>query len=170
MLQHPPRVPAGPEEHREREQEVERGASHEGQIILGPDEREPSGPSPARAARLRVGSAAAAHVPHAVARVVRIQRSGDAKTVVREAALATTTIQRAIVLLDRSPGLVSKELGRLIGAELGMNWAAASHLRYGSALKQWVEWISPSVSLFDGGGELKGGRLSNSCSQKPGQA
>jgi hypothetical protein len=103
-------------------------------------------------------------------RVVRIQRSGDAKAVVREAALATTTIQRAIVLLDRSPGLVSKELGRLIGAELGMNWAAASHLRYGSALKQWVEWISPSVSLFDGGGELKGGRLSNSCSQKPGQA
>lgn len=92
--------------------------------------------------------------------MLRVQKSGDAEAIVKEAALATTTIQLALSLLDSNPNLAGKELGKLVGDELEMNWARASHVRYGSALKQWADWISPSESLFSTQSTLRQTRLS----------
>lgn len=64
----------------------------------------------------------------------------DAEKIVALRARATTTIGASTEILRKKGNMSGLELGKELSERFGVRWSEGSQRRYGTALRQWVEW------------------------------
>lgn len=78
--------------------------------------------------------------------VVLCATPDDAGALVAERARQTSTVVAASEFLARHADAQGLEVGKHIAEHFNMEWSEGSLRRYGSAIRQWVEWSQQSVA------------------------
>lgn len=69
----------------------------------------------------------------------------SAELLVKESASSTQTITFVREVLKHNPRASGEDVGGSVAERFDFTWAPGSKRRYGTALKQWVQWLYPDI-------------------------